>query len=124
MCILAVCQVCNVATVMFHVCIIHVFSFCSGSELGQWSVEGLTTEILTGGRVVCTSTHLTSFSVLVAVEEAPVCKYCSLWLLYCYYYCDCCTCLVACACSIVCRPMFFFHTSPTLDVASLLLVYS
>ncbi|XP_062502919.1 adhesion G protein-coupled receptor L2-like [Corticium candelabrum] len=47
------------------------WQFANGSELGQWSVEGLTTEILTGGRVVCTSTHLTSFSVLVAVEEAP-----------------------------------------------------
>ncbi len=51
----------------------HVFlDYCSGRD-GHWSSEGVTTKILDNGVVQCNSTHLTSFTVIVAINDIEVC---------------------------------------------------
>ena len=51
--------------IIVHVCYVLVFS-------NTWSSNGVTTEILGGGNILCSSTHLTSFSVLTSVQGAVV----------------------------------------------------
>lgn len=58
--------------------IIHVLFLCCYSGEGQWSSEGVTTKILDNGVVQCNSTHLTSFTVIVAINDFEVCTCMSL----------------------------------------------
>ena len=50
-------------SIIVHVCYVLVFS-------NTWSSNGVTMEILGEGNILCSSTHLTSFSVLTSVQEA------------------------------------------------------
>lgn len=34
----------------------------------MWSTEGISTEVLSNGTIKCSSTHLTSFTILVSVQ--------------------------------------------------------
>ena len=64
-----------ISTLTFSIAIPHFFSLFSLADSG-WSVEGVTTERTTvsGGQstVQCSSSHLTSFAVLVDVRGAKV----------------------------------------------------
>lgn len=59
---------------------------CSNNGEGQWSTEGVTTKVLDNGIVQCNSTHLTSFTVIVAINDVEVgyyiilvlCEHCTL----------------------------------------------
>ena len=56
-------------------CVVFVpFQNYSGNDKeGQWSSEGVTTKVLDNGVVQCNSTHLTSFTVIVAINDFEVC---------------------------------------------------
>lgn len=58
---------CGVCTASFYI-------YCSNSITGQghWSSVGVTTYKLNDDNILCSSEHLTSFSVLVAVQESAV----------------------------------------------------
>jgi hypothetical protein len=45
---------------------------CRNSTPGRWNSSGVTTEQLDDTHILCVSSHLTSFSVLVSVESAVV----------------------------------------------------
>ena len=53
----------------------------SNSTPGQWSSTDVTTTELGNRNVLCSATHLTSFAVLVAVEDAAVTTLFSIWYL-------------------------------------------
>jgi hypothetical protein len=48
------------------------WEFGSNSEPGFWSSSGVTTDVINDTTILCSSSHLTSFSVLVAVQDAEV----------------------------------------------------
>ena len=52
-------------SIILYVCYALVFS-------NTWSSNGVTTEILGGGNISCSSTHLTSFCVLTSVVLTSV----------------------------------------------------
>ena len=50
--------------------------YCSSEAIGGWSSDGIIQDNDPSLPVVCNTTHLTSFSVLVTTEEpAAVCNY-------------------------------------------------
>lgn len=51
---------------------IDVVGVSSNTIPGLWSSSGVTTDQTSSTDVLCTSTHLTSFSVLVSVQDAAV----------------------------------------------------
>lgn len=60
-------------TCSFPVCIAQTsVNVISNSSPGYWSSSGVTTQLLSDTNVLCSSKHLTSFCVLVAVQDAAV----------------------------------------------------
>lgn len=50
---------------------LYSYLFCSNRSVGGWSSEGIIQDTDLDVPIVCNSTHLTSFSVLVSTEQPP-----------------------------------------------------
>ena len=51
--------------------VLEMHLFCSNRRVGGWSSEGIIQDTDPDVPIICNSTHLTSFSVLVSTEQPP-----------------------------------------------------